>query len=368
MAKKEKQSLPSFLNFNRSISPSEGLIYGVRRQNAADGTQETVDVKIPVEVISRGVRGSISSYSNVYKGEKVESSENIAKQLDPKQANLQQVEVAYMPVGTERIAVEFSLVIQSNSLVPSGCNDTGFYDKVKALTDAYSQAGGYHHLAARYLWNVINGRTLWRNRFASDKKAKVECAGEVYHFNVDNVNLNRFDASEMPEGFETLAHKVGEALAGRTAPIFLTVEISGYVPKGAEVYPSQEFLPDAAKRSKDYGKVLSHVDVEFDGRKVRQATLHSQKIGNAIRVIDEWHGQIDEYGVTAIEAYGYVQSRNNAVRLPGDSADIYKMLKEIEAHTETVKSSADAACIPGDIHYMIAMLVRGGVFSGEAKS
>lgn len=367
MAQKVKKSLPSFLNFNRSISPSEGLIYGLQQQ-AADGGNGVADVKIPVEVISRGVRGAISSYSNVYKGEKVESSENIAKQLDPKQANLQQVEVAFMPVGAERIAVEFSLVVQSNSLVPSGCNDSAFYDKVKALTNAYSAAGGYHHLAARYLWNVINGRTLWRNRFASEKKTTVKCGGEVYEFDVDNVNLNRFVASEMPQGFENLASKVGEALAGRTAPIFLTVEISGHVPMGAEVYPSQEFLPDAAKRSKDYGKVLSHVNVEFGGRKLRQATLHSQKIGNAIRVIDEWHGQVEEYGVTAIEAYGYVQSRNNAVRLPGDSADIYKMLMDIEAHTETVKSAADAASIPGDIHYMVAMLVRGGVFSGEAKS
>jgi CRISPR-associated protein Csy3 len=367
MAKNPKQStksLPSFLNFNRSISPSEGLIYGLIRSEGKD------DIRIPVEVIKRGVRGSISNYSGVYKGEKVESSENIAKQLDPKNANLQQVEVAFMPVGTQRIAVEFSLVVQANSLVPSGCNDAAFYDKVKALTEAYVEAGGYEHLAARYLWNVINGRTLWRNRFASEKTARVEVGGEVFIFDVDNINLNRFDVAEMPEGFGKIAVKVAASLSGRSAPVFLNVLISGFVPKGAEIYPSQEFLPDAVKsrKGKEYGKVLSSIAVKFEGNTLRQATLHSQKIGNAIRVIDEWHGQLDEYGVTAVEAYGYVQSRNNAVRLPGDAADIYKMLMAIEGHTETVKAAKDAASIPGDIHYMIAMLIRGGVFSGEAKS
>lgn len=357
MAKKIKQALPSFLNFNRSISPSEGLMYGLKGEN-----------RIPVEVLTRGVRGSISNYSNVYKGERTESSENIAKQLDPKQANLQQVQVAYMPVGADRIAVDFSLVVQANSLVPSGCNDAAFYDKVKALTAAYEEAGGYEYLAARYLWNVINGRTLWRNRFASEKMAKLEIGGEVHVFNVDNINLNTFDAASMPDGFEAIAAKIGAALAGRSAPLFVNVEISGYVPKGAEVYPSQEFLPDSVKRTKQDGKVLSQVSVNFEGRVVQQATLHSQKIGNAIRVIDEWHGQVEEYGVTAIEAYGYVQSRNNAVRLPGSSPDIYKMLMEIEEHTETIKAAKDVSAIPGDIHYMVAMLIRGGVFSGEAKS
>ena len=356
---KPKSILPSFLNFNRSISPSEGLIYGLNG-----------DVRIPVEVLSRGVRGSISNYSGVYKGGNVQNSENIAKQLDPKNANLQQIQVAFMPVEADRIAVDFSLVVQANSLVPSGCNDAEFYDKVKALTAAYKAASGYHHLAERYLWNVINGRTLWRNRFASEKKAEIEVAGEKYTFNVDNVSLEAFDSASMPAGFDELAKKMADALAGVSAPMFINVTISGYVPRGAEVYPSQEFLPDsvANKRSKQEGKVLSHVMVDFNGRQVPQATLHSQKIGNAIRVIDEWHGKVEEYGVTAIEAFGYVQSRNNAVRLPGDAPDIYAMLNAIEAHTETVKAAVGPQDIPGDIHYLVAMLIRGGVFSGEAKS
>jgi CRISPR-associated protein Csy3 len=359
MAKKTKPSLPSFLNFNRSISPSEGLMFGLKGEE-----------RIPVEVLSRGVRGAISNYSGVYKGGNVQSSENIAKQLDPKNANLQQIEVAFMPVGAERIAVDFSLVVQANSLVPSGCNDAEFYGKVKALTTAYGDKGGFEHLAERYLWNVINGRTLWRNRFASEKKTEIEINGKTYVFNVDNIDLNRFDRSEMPEGFGAVVSLIAGALAGRTAPLFMNVTISGYVPKGAEVYPSQEFLPDsaAAKRSKHDGKVLSQIKVIYNGRELSQATLHSQKIGNAIRVIDEWHGQVEEYGVTAIEAFGYVQSRNNAVRLPGEAPDIYKMLMEIEDHTDTVTSSKSAETIPGDIHYMVAMLIRGGVFSGEAKS
>lgn len=273
-----------------------------------------------------------------------------------------------MPHAAERLSVDFSLVVQANSLVPSGCNDATFYAKIKELTTAYADAGGYEHLAERYVWNVINGRTLWRNRFACNKKAEVKVDGETFVFDVDNINLNRFDRTEMPAGFEKIAAKFADALSGRSAPLFLDIKISGFVPKGAEVYPSQEFLPDAGKRKKEIGKVLSSVNVKFEDKDIRQATLHSQKIGNAIRVIDEWHGQTDEYGATAIEAYGYVQSRNTGVRLPDGADDIYEMLMAIEEHTAAVKASDSAEAIPGDIHYMIAMLIRGGVFSGDSKS
>jgi len=348
----QKVILPSFLNYNRSISPSEGLLYGVTSQGEY----------VPVEVIKRGIRGAISSYSNVYKGEKAESSENIAKQLDPKNANLQQIEVAFLPHTAERLALQFSVVVQNNSVAPSGCNDPEFYNKLTTLTSRYAEIGGYEFLGERYAWNLINGRTLWRNRFATEKQVKIELStGEKFTFNVDNMRLDKFEREAMPQDFEVVAARIGAALAGGD-PLFLSVEVSGKMPAGAEVFPSQEFLPEA-KTSKDKGKVLSSIDVNG----VRQATMHSQKIGNAIRVIDEWHGQMDEYGTTAVEAFGYVQSRTDAVRVPDKSKDIYVLLKEIDSVIETLNGADKASSIDGDVHYMIAMLVRGGVFSGEKK-
>lgn len=352
---KTKAALPSFLNFNRSISPSEALMFGT-----------TADTSIPVEVIRRGVRGAISSYGNVYKGERVDSEDNIGKQLDPKNANLQEIDVAFLPLGAERLSQRFSIVFQANSAAPSGCNDPEFYAKLTRLVELYKTAHGFSELAARYTWNVINGRTLWRNRFVSEKKVAVALNdGTSYLFNTDNMRLDSFERDAMPEGFEELAAKVSDALSGKSDALFLTVDVSGHIPMGAEVFPSQEFLANA--RSKEEGKVLSSISILHDGRQIRQATMHSQKIGNALRVIDEWHGQTDEYGATPIEAFGYVQSRSNALRLPGGSSkDVYALLKGIDSIIESLETNEGG--VDGDTHYLVAMLVRGGVFSGDKKA
>jgi CRISPR type I-F/YPEST-associated protein Csy3 len=355
---KTKTAIPSFLNFNRSISPSEGRLFGTSDKGEA-----------PVEIIRRGIRGAISSYSNVYKGENADSAQNIAKQLDPKNANLQEIEVAFLPADATRLSLRFSLVFQANSVAPSGCNDIEFYGKLTKLVSLYKAAGGYNELAGRYLWNVINGRTLWRNRFATEKKVVLTLGdGTTVTFNTDNMRLDTFDRSAMPEGFEAIASKIADALSGESPDaLFLTVDVSGYLPTGAEVYPSQEFISEGNKsKDKDVGKVLSSITIQHEGRTVRQATMHSQKIGNAIRVIDEWHGETDDYGATPIEAFGYIQSRNNALRLPGSKAsDFYGLLKGIDGFIEELEKAPST--ISGDVHYMIAMLIRGGVFSGEKK-
>lgn len=350
-----KSTIPSFLNYNRSIAPSEAFLYGLSENG-----------ETPVEVIKRGVRGAISSYGNVYKGEKADSSENIAKQLDPKNANLQEIEVAFLPADAERLAIRFSVVIQANAMAPSGCNMADYYAKLTALSGRYAEIGGFSVLADRYSWNLINGRTMWRNRFASEKRVKITFDdGETMTFNTDNMRLDAFDKNAMPEGFEILSARVADALSGKSGPLFLTVEVSGKMPMGAEVFPSQEFLPDA-KKAKEQGKVLS--SVVNPETKVRQATMHSQKIGNAIRVIDEWHGQTDDFGATPIEAFGYVQSRSDALRVPGKAKDVYSMLKGIDDVIEALNSASDGASLDGDIHYLMAMLVRGGVFSGDKKA
>lgn len=360
-----KVMLPSFLNFNRSISPSEGLMFGISSDS---------DVSTPVEVVSRGIRGTISNYANIYKKDKAESAANIDKQLkDPKNANLQEVQVAFLPLEATRLALRFSLVVQANSLAPSGCNAADFYDEFTKAAARYAELGGYEYLAERYVWNVINGRVLWRNRFSQNKIAKISIGtNEEFVFNTDNMRLDRYERDAMPENFDKLVAEVGGALSGKRGPLFVTVEVSGEMPAGAEVYPSQEFLPEA-KQAKDSGKVLSAIEIEHNGRRLRQGTMHSQKIGNAIRCIDEWHGQTDEFGATAIEVYGYIQSRTDALRVPTrpdgtkGAPDLFVMLKDLEAVNAKLEAAKSASEIDGNIHYMMAVIIRGGVFSGEKK-
>ena len=100
------------------------------------------------------------------------------------------------------------------------------------------------------------------------------------------------------------------------------------------------------------------------GEKGRQATMHSQKIGNAIRTIDIWHKKAQQYGAIAIEPYGVVQQRAEAVRLPNETRDdLYTHLMNIE---EMISTLQQGTITPRE-HYVMACLIRGGVYSGEGK-
>jgi CRISPR-associated protein Csy3 len=308
-------NLPNFLNYTRSISIGEGFMYGIK------STDEGKSEFVPIEVVKRGIRGTISNYSNIYENGAARKDDDIQKQVkSPENANLQQIESAYLPNDCDRIAIKFSVAFQAESLKPSGCNSKEFYDIATEVASKYKSLGGYKELAIRYFWNVINGRTMWRNSLCQNKTVEIKVDNDkTYKFSAEGISLAKFDANELPSGSEEIVNEIAKALAGDRMPLILDVTISGELPGGSEVYPSQEYLPDveSRKRGKQYGKVLSSITTTWKNRNdFRHATMHSQKIGNAIRCIDEWHGRLDEFGTTPIEVYGYVLARNDAIRLP----------------------------------------------------
>lgn len=365
-----KNNLPNFLNYSRSISTGEGFMYGMKRNE--EGGYDL----LPVEVVKRGIRGTISNYSNIYNGSEVLDDAAVDKQVkDPKNANLQQIESAYLAADCTRLAIKYSVIFQAESLRPSGCNSKDFFDLVTDVVAKYKALGGYRELAKRYFWNIVNGRTMWRNGLSQNKTVEIKVDNDkTYNFASDGISLAKFDKAELPAGSNELVEAIAEALAGNRPPLFLEVLISGELPAGAEVYPSQEYMPEAEKqRNKDIGKILSSTVITWEGRKdFRHATMHSQKIGNAIRCIDEWHGRMDEFGTTPIEVYGYVLAQNDALRLPKakDTAhglDLFSYLMNLEAIAAELDAADNAAEIDGNIHYLVAVLIRGGVFSGESS-
>jgi CRISPR-associated protein Csy3 len=359
-----KRKLPSFLNFNRSISPSEGFMFGV------DTRVDDHHVDIPVEVIERGIRSSISNYTNVYGKNAKDTDKNINVLKDPEQANLQKIDVAFLSQDADRLKMIFSVIFQAESLAPSACNDVEFRAALVKLTAAYGVLGGYRELAKRYAWNLINGRVLWRNRFVTELSIKVSYEDVAFVFHPANISLFSFEEQSMPADFGVLVDRIALALQNPGNTLLLTFEVSGKSALGAEVFPSQEWVPDTKKKGDktDKSRVLSTVDRVVEGRTIRQATMHSQKIGNAIRQIDEWHGQVDEYGATAIEAYGYVQSRSEALRLPSAGGKpVFALLEDIDNVLAKVEAAGSLADLDGDIHYLVAMLIRGGVFSGGSN-
>ena len=89
----------------------------------------------------------------------------------------------------------------------------------------------------------------------------------------------------------------------------------------------------------------------------RIAAIHSQKIGNALRTIDTWYEDAATNGPIAIEPYGSVTTQGKAYRQPKQKLDFYTLLDNW-----VLKDVAPAA---EQQHFVIATLIRGGVF-GEA--
>jgi len=89
--------------------------------------------------------------------------------------------------------------------------------------------------------------------------------------------------------------------------------------------------------------------------------MHSQKIGNALRTIDTWYLDAEraDLGPIAVEPYGSVTSQGKAYRQPKERADFYTLLDRWVLANQPPEA--------GNRHYVMATLIRGGVF-GEKES
>jgi len=136
---------------------------------------------------------------------------------------------------------------------------------------------------------------------------------------------------------------------GGDAHVLLQVTAFVRIGNGQEVFPSQELILDKSGSKKS--KTLYAVD--------DAAAIHSQKIGNAIRTIDTWYPEARENGPIAVEPYGSVTTQGKAYRQPKEKADFYNLLDGW-----VIK---DKALTPEEQHFVIATLIRGGVFGDADK-
>jgi CRISPR-associated protein Csy3 len=87
--------------------------------------------------------------------------------------------------------------------------------------------------------------------------------------------------------------------------------------------------------------------------------MHSQKVGNALRSIDTWYEEADSNGPIAVEPYGSVTTQGKAYRQPRNKSkdDFYSLLDAWVLKDKVPPLEQQ--------HFVIATLIRGGVF-GEA--
>ena len=326
----------SVLAFERSFDISDAIF---AQQSSTDTNKLS-----PVVVTEKSVRGTISNrLKNAVANDPTKLDAEIQK------PNLQTVDVASLDADKDTLVVTWSCKVLPFLGKPSVCNDIEYQKELEKTTQGYIQTQGMTALAKRYAINILNGRWLWRNRMAAeqislsitrkdDKKSMIEVS------DVKQYQLNSFDYDD--KSVNDLATLIEAGLCGKEFVIF-NVEAKLKMGLGQEVYPSQELILDT-------GKTKSKVLYE----KNKQAAMHSQKISNAIRTIDTWYDDNAQFPI-AIEPYGSVTSMGHAFRQPKQKLDFYTLFDNWVLKGEKPLLEQQ--------HYVIAVLIRGGVFGASGK-
>lgn len=343
MAKKDK-IIASVLAFEKKLVPSDGRLYGTTWEKRAESA-------VPLKLQEKSVRGTISNRLK-------KSLQDDPAKLDAEveKPNLQRVDSCALSSGQDTLKLGFTLKVLSGVQTPSACNSADFNASYAQAAKAYIDSEGFIELAKRYATNIANARFLWRNRVGAERievqvKVHNEAVPTSWSFDAKTVSTRHFD--DTSSDIAALAEKIADALAGRTE--FLLLEINAFAQVGLaqEVYPSEELVLDKSNSKSKKSKIL----YEIDG----VAGMHSQKIGNALRTIDTWYPDFLEaqIGPIAVEPYGAVTNLGKAYRTPKEKADFYSLFDRF-ARGETLASKDDE-------HYVMAVLVRGGVFGESGK-
>jgi len=335
----------SVLAFERKLSNSDATMFSGDWTNRKNNS-----IWKPIPIQSKDVRGTISNrQKNTISNDPAKLDTEIQK------ANLQRVDVAALPFDADTLKVSFTLRVLGNLALPSACNDQAYQSELAKKIGAYTNEHSFSVLAARYAENLANGRFLWRNRVGADEvevhithvENKVDKKTN-WIFNSTDFNLRAFS---QPTGeLASLTEVIRQGLAGE-ASVFLTIEAFVRLGAGQEIFPSQELVLDGGGRDSQKSKYLYQVD--------GVAAMHSQKIGNALRTIDTWYPGADELGPIAVEPFGSVTSRGKAYRQPKENLDFYSLLDGwiLKNKIPDVEQQ----------HYVIATLIRGGVFGDASK-
>ncbi|SDY01545.1 type I-F CRISPR-associated protein Csy3 [Acinetobacter kyonggiensis] len=335
MAKNEK-AVASVLAFEKKLVPSDGYFYGTNWGNRAEQTA--------LKLIEKSVRGTISN--------RLKAADADPLKLDAKveNANLQKVDACSVGENQDTLKISFSLKVLGGVEKPSACNNEAFFKSYEAVAKDYIQQYGFTELAKRYALNIANGRFLWRNRVGAEKVEVVVTVNDQQSvsFNAFEYSLHDFDTVDSK--VQALADQIASALKGELPYLLLKVEAYALVGKAQEVYPSEELVLDKGKGDKS--KILYQVnDV---------AAMHSQKVGNALRTIDTWYPEFeDKQMAIAIEPYGAVTNLGKAYRTPKEKKDFFTLFDKYALGEKLENAEQE--------HYVMAVLVRGGVFGQSAK-
>jgi len=333
-----KPKIASNLSFYRHIEPGEGLMYATAH---GGGDWE------PIPVREKSVRGT-----KAHRPKRTEAGIDWAKvDRDAAEPNPQTVEHAILPPGKDTLVVQFPLKIFGGVGLPHACNDQEVAGGLAKMRATYMEGDAVYTLGNRYAANIANGRWLWRNLMgAEDVTVHVEelqGGATVREWFFDAATIP-FDSFRKPDpDVVTLGEVIGDTLRKKGTSVsrpHAQFRVTGKARIGGchEVYPSQLMALEEVK-----GK--GHLLHKIGG----QAAMTSQKIGNAIRHIDTWHGNPD-FGPIAVEPFGSVTSMGVALR-PRET-NFYSIFDAWVGGEEPPLT---------DQHFVMAVLIRGTVAGGK---
>lgn len=337
MAKSKNSKVASVLSFEKKLVSSDGYFYGTTWDNKVECT--------PLKLVEKSVRGTISNrLKATVKNDPAKLNAEVEK------PNLQTVDTCALSPEQDTLKVSFTLKVLGG-LEPSACNNSEFKSSYMEAAKAYVEQYGFKELGRRYALNIANGRFLWRNRVGVDQ-IEVVVKSDGYEKRFDSLAFSTRSMECDDQDVLELGEMIANVLASEED--FLLLEIDAYVKVGKAqiVYPSEELVLDKGKGTKS--KILyANNDT---------AAFHEQKIGNAIRSIDTWYSAYETpsgAGPIAIEPYGAVTNLGVAFRTPKEKQDFYTLFDRF-ALGEKLDNEADE-------HYVMAVLVRGGVFGESDK-
>ena len=338
--------LPSLLAYTRSITPSVGVFFGV------ESKQDLFIYKkrLPVQITKVGLAATISNYSK-----------DVEKAMENNGKNLQKTQQALVPDSCNFVAMEFALNVVNNFKSPVNCNDPVYRTTINTYVKNYLATDKIRDVAKLYLQNILTARFMFRNlNNASKMEVTIKSDDKLFTF-VSHSNLHnlaQFNAEEqknitilLDELTSALKGDLKEVGDGFKVPVIVNWRVTTVfeTEPNTEIYPSQEFLEDSKE-----GKVLTTITTSSDKD---QAAYHSQKIGNAIRTIDIWYPNYateEKQYPLPVEPYGIDKASESVAR---KKESLYSYLEKIDDYS--TKLPADEVS-----HFIIACLIRGGVYSG----
>lgn len=351
----EFKKLPGVLSFQRGLVITDALFFNVLK-----------DGQTPVMVVRHGIRGT----QNVNKdgdGEKSTAANTKRQEV----SNIQTTDTAKLDEGAQALAVRFNLRFLDLKDVLFACAPSStdaddlvrtYRESVTSFIERAKTSSGLEEVAHRFARNLANGRWLWRNRTIARRiEVSISVAGKaIANFDALATPLNHFD--NITDDERKVAAYIAEGLRGDSdAGLEIEARLDFGVRGALEVFPSQNYVED---KPRGFARPLyclgtperpnNRSGMEFEStRTMGHAALRDQKIGNALRTIDTWYPRYPEHGrPLPVEPNGASLEAQEFFRDRKTSA--FEFARRL--------NTLDPASPEG--MFMIASLIRGGVFSG----